>query len=98
MAVIRNIHTTHQGCLLIVLSNVCVLMETEHLWIGGDGEALHVVHVALVLAVHRGIVHPTWGEPAEKSGSGVTEMGGLATDWGRTARLAAHVECGREHQ
>ena len=45
-------------------------METKHLRIGSDGEALHVVHIALVLTMLRGIVHATWGEPAVGEGRG----------------------------
>ena len=45
-------------------------METKHLRIGSDGEALHVVHIALVLTMLRGIVHATWGEPSVGEGRG----------------------------
>ena len=45
-------------------------METKHLRIGSDEEALHVVHIALVLTMLRGIVHAAWGEPAVGEGRG----------------------------
>ena len=83
--VIRSLHATHQGCLLIVLGDVCICMESKHLWVGGDWEALHVVHVALVLAVHRGIVHTTWGEPAWV-GVEQQRWEGLPLAGGRSAR------------
>ena len=83
--VIQWIHATHQGRLLIVLGDVCILVETKHLWIGGDGEALHVVHVALVLTMHRSIVHATWGEPA-RVGVGQQQWEDLPPGQGRTAR------------
>ena len=60
--------STHQGGFLLVLGNVCIFMETKHLWIGSDGKALHVVHVALVLSMLGGIVHATWGEPVQEGG------------------------------
>ena len=45
-------------------------MENKHFRIGSDGEALRVVHIALVLTMLRGIVHATWGEPSVGEGRG----------------------------
>ena len=45
-------------------------METKQVRVGSDWEALHVLHIALVLAMLRGIVHAAWGEPAVGEGRG----------------------------
>ena len=45
-------------------------METKQVRVGSDGEALHVLHIALVLTMLRGVVHAAWGEPAVGEGRG----------------------------
>ena len=57
-------------------------METKHLRVGSDGEALHVLHVALVLAMLRGVVHAALGEPAVGEGRGGLERNIGIGHWG----------------
>lgn len=59
---------TYQLCFLVVLGDVCVLMETEDLGERVNGEGPNVVNVALVGTLLRSIVQTTGGESSEREG------------------------------
>lgn len=59
---------TYQLCFLVVLGDVCILMETEDLGEGVNGEGPNVVNVALVGTLLRSIVQTTGGESSEREG------------------------------
>ena len=59
---------TYQLCFLGVLGDGCVLMETEDLRKGVNGEGPNVVNVALVGTLLRSIVQTTGGESTEREG------------------------------
>ena len=59
---------TYQLCFLVVLGDVCVLMETEDFRKGVNGEGPNVVNVALVGTLLRSIVQTTGGESSEREG------------------------------
>ena len=53
---------------LLVLGDVGVGVEAEYLGVGGDGQALDVLHVVVVGALGGGEVQPGGGIPAQERG------------------------------
>ncbi len=55
----RNAHSTNHVGFLVVLCDVCVFVETKHLWVGYQRQATHIVNVCLIHALNRGVINTT---------------------------------------
>ena len=52
-------------CLFLVLGDVRVLVQAKHFRVRDKRQVPDVVHVVIVAALGRGVVHPTIGEPKQ---------------------------------